>query len=204
MSDFLKIITTRRTVRRFTARPIDPSVLVQLIEAARSAPSAANKQPLQYVVVSDPTACARVFPLVSWAGHVRPRRDPGPGQEPKAYVVILVDRAIGGEHWTPADVGAAAENLMLAAWGFGIGSCWMGAIKRPEIARLLQIPENMSIDTLVALGYPAEEPVMEDVRDDKSPDATKYYLDARDMLHVPKRRLASIGHLNVFGTPLEK
>jgi nitroreductase len=202
MKDFISIVKTRRTVRRFEQRHIEPAVLAELLEAARSAPSAANKQPLEYVVVSNPTVRGQIFANVAWAGYIRPKRDPMPGQEPMAYIVLLVNRNIA-EHGAAADVGAAAENIMLAAWSLGIGSCWMGAIGRPEIAKILQIPENMSIDTLIALGYPAEEPVMEDAKDGGT-EAIKYYLDASDRLHVPKRKLSSIGHLDKYGAPLKK
>lgn len=204
MAELLSIIKSRRTIRRFAARTIEASVLLDLVDAARLAPTGANRQPLQFVVVSDPAVCSRVFANVAWAGYIRPKRNPGPGQEPKAYIVILVDKRIAGEHGVPLDVGAAAENLMLGAWSLGIGSCWMGAIQRPEIARILGVPDHMAIDTLVALGYPAEEPVAEDMVDESEPNAVKYYLDASDRLHVPKRPIATVGHLNAFGTPLEK
>jgi nitroreductase len=203
IKDFLDVIKSRRSIRRFSQREISPAILVELVEAARSAPSAANKQPLEYVVVSDPAVRAQVFANVAWAGYIRPKRNPGPGQEPKAYIILLVNKSIAGEHGAAADVGAAAENIMLAAWSMGIGSCWMGAIQRAEIAKILQIPENMSIDTLVALGYPAEEPLMEDVKDASAPDAVRYYLDENDRLHVPKRKLDSIGHLNEYGKALK-
>jgi nitroreductase len=201
--DFLDVIKSRRSIRRFSGREIPPAVLVELVDAARSAPSAANKQPLEYVVVSDPAIRAEVFANVAWAGYIRPRRNPGPGQEPRAYIVLLVNKSIAGEHGAAADVGAAAQNIMLAAWSVGVGSCWMGAIQRAEIVKILRIPENMSIDTLVALGYPAEEPLMEDIKDTAAPDAVKYYLDDNDRLHVPKRKLGSVGHLNVYGKSLK-
>jgi nitroreductase len=202
MQDFFDIIRTRRTIRRFQPRDIDRRVLVRLVDVARAAPSAASKQPLEYVVVDEPAVRAEVFANVAWAGYIAPARNPAPGQEPMAYIVILVRKDIAGQHGAGCDVGAAAQSIMLAAWSLGIGSCWMGAIQRAEIAGILHIPENMSIDTLIALGYPAENPVMEDVQDDGVPQAIKYYLDSSDRLHVPKRRLRTIGHLNRYGGPL--
>ena len=202
MQDIFQVIRTRRTIRRFQARDIARDILVKLVDVVRAAPSAANKQPLEYVVVDGQDVRAAVFANVAWAGYIAPRRNPGPGQEPAAYIVILVRRDIAGQHGAGCDVGAAAQSIMLAAWSLGIGSCWMGAIQRAEITRILHIPENMSIDTLIALGYPAETPVMEDVHDDTAPDAIKYYLDPSDRLHVPKRRIQTIGHLNRYGTPL--
>jgi nitroreductase len=203
MQDILQIITSRRSIRRFESRDIDTQILVRLVDVGRTAPSAGNKQPLEFVIVNDPAVRAAVFSHVAWAGHIRPKRNPAPGQEPVAYIVLLVNKGIAGEHGAGADVGAAAQSIMVAAWSLGIGSCWMGAIKRPEIAEILHIPENMSIDTLIALGYPAETPVMEDVRDASVPDALKYYLDAEDRLHVPKRRVESIGHLNKYGSAVK-
>jgi len=202
MRDVFDTMKTRRSIRRFTQRELDPGLLVELVDVARRAPSAANKQPLEYVVVHEPAVRAAVFANVAWAGYVRPRRDPLPGQEPVAYIVILVRKDVAGERGAGADVGAAAENIMLAAWSLGIGSCWMGAIQRDEICRILEIPSRLGIDTLIALGYPAEAPVMEDVDESRGTDGIKYYLDSEDRLHVPKRRVESIGHLNKYGNPL--
>ncbi len=73
-----------------------------------------------------------------------------------------------------------------------------GSIKRDELRKKLTLNENYSIDSVIALGYPAEEPVMEDCRD----DSIKYYLDENDRLHVPKRPLKAITHLNKFANSI--
>ncbi len=76
--DFCDFIKTRRTVRLFSPQPIDQSILRQLLEVARSAPSAANRQPLEYIIVNDPSQLARIFDQLAWAAYVQPNRNPPP------------------------------------------------------------------------------------------------------------------------------
>ncbi len=190
--DFLDIIKSRRTVRLFKQDPIDTKTLYELVECARCAPSGANRQPLEYVIINDAAQVERVFEHVAWAGYVKPKRTPGAGKRPVAYIVVLVNREICKE--APDDAAAAIENIILAAWSLGIGSCWMGSVQRERIAELIAMPENFMIDSIVALGFPDEEPVMEDCKG----DSIKYYLDNDDRLHVPKRVLADIVHENRF------
>ena len=65
----------------------------------------------------------------------------------------------------------------------------------------MAIPDSLEVDSVVALGYPDEEPIMEEAKDN-SEDAVRYYLDDTDRLHVPKRKLRHIGHLNKYGCPI--
>jgi hypothetical protein len=85
------------------------------------------------------------------------------------------------------DAGAAIENLLLAAWEKGLGGCWIASIDRDRLRTILNVPEHLDIDSVISLGYPAEQPVGEEMT-----DSVKYYLDDDDTLHVPKRRLADI------------
>lgn len=190
--DFLDIIKTRRTVRLFKQDPIDTKTLYELVECARCAPSGANHQPLEYVIINDAAQVERVFEHLAWAGYVKPKRTPPTGKKPVAYIVVLVNREICKE--APDDAAAAIENIILAAWSKGIGSCWIGSVQRQEVGALIAMPENSTIDSIVALGYPDEEPIMEDCKT----DSIKYYLDNDDRLHVPKRALADIVHKNQF------
>lgn len=161
--DFSRIIKTRRSIRRFKKQRIARSILIELLDVARSAPSAGNRQPVEYIVVDEPGTVQKVFEQLAWA---------------------------------------AIENILLAAWSKGVGSCWLGSVQRDNIRELLGIPAKLQIDSVVALGYPDEEPVMEEAKDN-SEGAVRYYLDEADRLHVPKRKLNSIGHLNEYGCPIE-
>jgi len=85
------------------------------------------------------------------------------------------------------DVGAAIENFILSAWSLGIGTCWIVSIDREKLRQLLQIPERLVIDSIVACGYPDETPVVEVMSDD-----VRYWKDESGVLHVPKRSLNDI------------
>lgn len=192
--DIFDLIKTRRSVRRFSQEKLGRNFLIELVEAARCAPAAANVQPLEYVIVDEPKVCGKLFSAFKWAWHIRPKRNPTPNQRPAAYIVVLVDTEIKRD--SSVDAAAAIENILLAAWGKGVGSCWLGAIDREKIAQVLSINEKYYIDSVVALGKPAEKPVMEDA----ASEDTKYYLDEKDTLHIPKRPLKKILHFNKFGS----
>jgi nitroreductase len=191
--DILKVIENRRTIRLFKQTPIVDELLIEFVEAGRCAPSGANCQPLEHVVINDEQILDEVFNQLAWAGYIKPKRTPPVGLRPVAYIIVLVNTNISSDG--VADAAAAIENILLAAWAVGIGSCWIGSVKRQELRKILTLPENYKIDSVIALGYPAEEPVMENCSD----DSIKYYLDENDRLHVPKRPLKTITHINKFG-----
>lgn len=192
--NLIELIKSRRSIRQFQPKALDHQILLDCIDAARVAPSAANRQPLHYILVTEREQVDMIFPLLRWAGYIQPYGDPQPGQRPTAYLIVLIDEEIG-ETWKYHDVGAAVENFMLAAWSYGIGSCWLASVDRAALRSFYKIPERYSIDTVVALGYPAEEPLLE------NSDATvRYWKDADGRLHVPKRTIDAIVHLNGFNS----
>jgi len=91
------------------------------------------------------------------------------------------------------DVGAAMENMILAALAEGVGSCWLLSIDRDKLRAVLGVPEDYRVDSVLALGYPAEEPAAEVLG-----ESCRYWKDAEGRLHVPKRALASVIHFNRF------
>ncbi|MCR4396129.1 MAG: nitroreductase family protein [Candidatus Saccharicenans sp.] len=193
MENLLDLIRRRRTIRQFRQEEIPENILLELVDLGRLAPSAANMQPLEFLVVHEPEVRKRVFPWLRWAAYINPAGNPQPGQEPTAYILILVNTEIrrnGYEY----DVGAAAENIILGALTQGIGSCWLISVDRDRLKNILEIPDAYKIDSVLALGYPAESPVVEDFQ-----DSVKYWKDETGVLHVPKRRLSQVVHLNRFG-----
>ncbi len=183
--DVKELIARRRTVRKFQPTPLSREQLCSYVEAARLAPSAANVQPLKYVIAAGETA-RQVFPLVRWAGHL-PAYSPTEAEQPAAYIAICADLRLKKGDFL-MDVGAAAENILLAALADGVGGCWMGAIDRPRISALLGLPEHIALQCVVALGYPGEEQravAMET-------GSFKYYLDDEGRLCVPKRALDEV------------
>lgn len=184
------LILSRRTIRQFKPDPVARDILEQLVNAARLAPSAANLQPLEFVVVDEEELRSQLFPCLKWAGYISPEGNPQPGQEPVAYIVVLANLKVkqkGYEH----DVGAAVENMILAAWEKGIGSCWIKSVDRAKVSEILKIPGKYEVDSFLALGHPAEKPQLEDMK-----DSVKYWKDEEGRLHVPKRKLSDIIHYN--------
>jgi len=185
-------IAARRTIRKFRPEPVPGELLDRLVDAARLAPSAANLQPLEFLVVDADGPRAEVFCCLKWAAYIAPAGDPGPGEEPAAYVVALVNGEIR-EKMFEYDLGAAMENMTLAALEEGVGSCWMLSIDRERLRTILGVPERYRIDSVLALGYPAEDPAVEVMT-----DSIRYWKDESGRLHVPKRALADVAHRNKF------
>ncbi len=186
------LIQTRRSVRQFKPKSISQDILVDIVDAGRLAPSAANRQPLEFIVVDEENKKKQIFPCLKWAGYIAPDGDPKPCQEPQAYVIVLVNTEIRSKGFE-RDAGAAIENMILAAWGKGIGSCWIISVDKDRVKTLLDIPAAYKLDSVIAFGYPAETPVVED-----TDDSVRYWKDEKGCLHVPKRKLANIMHFNKF------
>jgi nitroreductase len=184
--EVFQAIMKRRSIRRFKQESIPLDTLKKVVDAARVAPSASNIQPLRYVVVVNAGLRQRIFRTVRWAGYIAPEGDPPPGEEPTAYIVVLVSKAIARDDYQ-LDAGAAIENAILSALEEGIGACWVGAIDREEIREILDVGEEFEIESVVALGYPNEEPVIEQMV-----DSVEYWKDDTGQLHVPKRSLEEV------------
>ncbi len=191
--DVYKQIISRRSIRKFKQEEIKPDLLDKFVNAARLAPSASNRQPLEYLVVTKKELREQIFANVAWAGYIEPEGNPKAGEEPVAYILVLLNKKI-----TPnadRDIGASCQNITLAALEEGIGCCWIGSFNRGAINKIFDFPENYSLELILALGYPAENPRYLDVDKDSS---IKYYKDSSGTLHVPKRKLEQIIHYNIF------
>ena len=187
-----EVAISRRTIRRFKDKPVPRQLLEQCVNAARLTPSAANLQPLEYIIVEEEQRLAEVFSTLKWAAYIRPEGDPPEGKRPKAYIVILKNNDISAAA-SAYDIGAAMENVILVALGEGVGTCPFGSVDRDRIRGMLKIPDKYEIPLVLGLGYPDESPVEETFT-----DSVKYWKDKDGVLHVPKRKLESILHRNTF------
>ena len=187
------LIYLRRSIRKFRQEAIEYELLKKIVDSGRVAPSASNMQPLEFIVVDKPETVNAIFKHTTWA-RLLPNNTgrPAADQQPVAFIVVLVNK----EHetaWTGHDVGAAAENIILTALHHQVGTCWLASVNRTSVASLLNVPDKFRIDSVIALGYPAEDPVMEPLK-----GSTAYYRDESGRLHVPKRKLVDILHRNIF------
>ena len=186
------LIVQRRTIRRFKQVEISEESLTKIVNAGRLAPSGANLQPLEFIIIHKKGLLKPVFSTLKWAGYIAPAGNPPVGSQPVAYIVVLINSDIKKDGGS-SDAAAAIENMIFAALDQGIGSCWIGSISRKDLRARLNIPQNYRIDSVLAMGYPDESPVVEEVK-----NSIKYWKDEEGTLHVPKRNLNKIIHFNMF------
>jgi nitroreductase len=182
------LVIKNRSYRRFHQEvPVTRETLRELVDLARLSASAANLQPLKYILSCEPERNALIFSCLRWAGYLKDWRGPAEGERPSAYIIILGDTSI-----SPAflcDHGIAAQSILLGATEKGLGGCILAAVQRTKLAKLLQIPEHYEILLVLALGKPKEKVTLETL----GPDGDiKYWRDKDEVHHVPKRALDDI------------
>ena len=178
----LKELLKRRTIRKFSQEKVEKADIEAMIEAARRASCASNRQRLRYICTTAPEKVSAILPHTFYAALVKPHRTPVEGvTSPTAFMAVTATEKPSAHLY--ADAGAAIQSLEFAAWERGIGCCWLGSFVPEKVAAILNFPDPERIIYLVALGHPAEQPAAEDIPADGDP---KYYLDSQDRLHVPK------------------
>jgi nitroreductase len=160
--------------------------LEELVDLARLCPSAANLQPLKFVLSWEASRNQKIFPCLSWAAYLTDWEGPAQSEQPSAYIAILQDRQVLQE--TGIDQGIAALAITLGAAEKGLGGCIVASLNRGRLREALHIEERYEILLVVALGKPAETVVLEDVKGGH----THYWRDEKSVHHVPKRTLAEL------------
>jgi len=189
--DIHELIRSRRSVRRFQPKPVPLEVLKKMVDAGRLAPSGANFQPIRYLVVTEEKKRAKIFSTLKWAAHIRPNGDPPPGHEPVAYIILLIDERVGAKAVYNYDVGLAAENVLLAGLAEGVAGCLLLSFGRKEVTELFNLPEHLTPNLVIALGYPDEKPVYVD-----RSDTYRYWRDESGVITVPKIPLDEVMFIN--------
>lgn len=183
-----KLILKRRTIRKFSQTEIKKSELLSFINAARLAPSSANLQPLEYILITK--NLDRVFECTNWAGYLK-NGAPKKEERPTAYILTISNTKINAD--AKYDVGLAIENIVLTSLEKGVASCVIGSLNKDKLIKYLNIPKDYKIELAVALGYPKQKSIEDEFKQD-----TKYWLDKKEVLHVPKRKLEHILHKEIF------
>ncbi len=182
------LVRKSRSYRRFDqSYLIDRAALRELVDLARMSPSAANLQPLKYILSCEPTQNASIFNHLAWAGYLKDWPGPAEGQRPSAYIIILGDTGISKTFG--CDHGIAAQSILLGAAERGLGGCMIGSIDRDALRKKLDIDDHLQILLVIALGRPAERVVLEDMT---TQTGIEYYRDQQGIHHVPKRPLDQI------------
>ena len=180
-----ELVERNRSYRRFYEdEPVKPETLRELVGLARLSASAANLQPLRYLLSWEPKKNGLIFPHLGWAAYLEDWPGPAAGERPAAYIVILGDTSVAKTFG--CDHGIAAQSILLGAGERGLGGCMLASIQRSRLREALRIPARYEILLVIALGRPREEVVIEDVEDGGS---IAYYRDGKGVHHVQKRRL---------------
>ena len=143
----LEAIRKRRSVRRYTGGEISREALLTIVDAGRRAASGHNKQPWDFLIVTDPPLIQQMSERCSpWLAKA------------SAVIVLVVDPS---SRWWMEDGSAAAENICLAATDLGYGSCWLEGNMLPheeQFRQWLGIPASRRILTLLPIGVPESWP----------------------------------------------
>jgi nitroreductase len=149
--DIHELIGFRYSVRQYQNRPVEADKLNKLLEAARLAPSGANRQPWRFVVVRDVQIRGRLVDACNGQQFIAtaPVVIAGCGLMPDR----LMRCGIPGD---PVDLAIAMEHLALAATAEGLGSCWIGAFDQDKVRGVLGIPADVAVIELMTIGYAAD------------------------------------------------
>ena len=181
------IIKNRSYRRFFEDAAITEETLRELVDLARLSASAANKQPLKYILSCTPERNAAIFQYLGWAAYLKEWGGPPEGERPAAYIIILGDKTISEA--IVCDHGIAAQSILLGAVERGLGGCILASVQREPLHRDLAIPDRYTILLVIALGKPREQVVIEPVG---AGGDIRYWRDEAGVHHVPKRSLDEI------------
>ena len=182
------LIVRNRSYRRFHQEvPISLETLMEAIDLARLSASAANLQPLKYILSCEPQKNALIFQHLAWAAYLKDWPGPSEGERPSAYIIVLGDTEIAKSFG--CDHGIAAQSILLGMTEKGYGGCMIAAVQRQALSKALNIPPRYEILLAIALGKPREKVALETVGPDGN---VKYWRDSQGGHHVPKRRLGDV------------
>ena len=185
---FADLVQDNRSCRRFHEdHAVSLETLRELVNLGRITASVANLQPLKYILSCDSKTNADIFSALAWAGYLKDWPGPAEGERPAAYIVVLGDTGITQN--VGCDHGIASQTIMLGAREKGLAGCMLGSINRKLLMELLEVPEQLKILIVLAIGKPKEQIVLETLEPDGS---IRYWRDSDGIHHVPKRKLEDI------------
>ncbi|MCE7740501.1 MAG: nitroreductase family protein [Candidatus Heimdallarchaeota archaeon] len=151
MNDALELLKSRRSIRKYKNQPVEEEKIQKCLEAAQWAPSASNKQPWEFLIVTEERIRQKLSEIHPYAKFV--------AESPVVFVPLTNPDVHQKYHMS--DSALATLQFMIEAHSLGLGTCWAGVIGasiEPEIKELLGVPEHLNVLGLVATGYAGEEP----------------------------------------------
>lgn len=141
--DILTALTTLRSVRQYRDAPVEGAIITRILEAGRWAGSAKNTQPWQYILIQRRETLAALSAYGSYASHLRHA----------AFAVLVVTPLAARAEF---DAGRTVQNMLLAAWAEGVGSCIVSLPQEEGVKKLLGIPDEYKVQQAIAFGYPEQ------------------------------------------------
>ena len=176
------LVLKNRSYRRWHEdQAIEHETLVEFVDLARLCGSAANQQAIKFIISDDPGKNALIFPYLAIDNN------PVEGERAPAYIVMLEDQNI--KMFTHADVGIAAQTIMLAATEKGYGGVMIGAINKPGLKKALKLPDHLELALVLAIGRTIEEVIIEP---QEAGTVSRQWWETKDIRHVPKRAIGEI------------
>jgi len=153
--DVFTAISNRRSIRKYSSKPVEEEKLMKVLEAGRLSPSANNRQNWKFIVVRDEETRKKLAAACGNNTFV--------AEAPVTLVIcgIMTDNDIMmcGQPRHTVDCSIATSFMILQAYELGLGTCWLGAFREPEVKEILNIPDNVRVVAITPLGYPDQEPV---------------------------------------------
>ena len=148
--ELIKTILSRRSIREYKPDPVKPEDVKTLLEAAMAAPSASNRKPWHFIVLTDREKIDKIADSHPYGKML---------YQAPLCIAVLGDTNISERFWVQ-DCSAATENLLLAATALGLGTVWLGVYPREKriesVREVLKLPENIIPLNLISIGHPAE------------------------------------------------
>ena len=162
MSGFGELVAKRFSCRAYRADPVPRTALEQILEAARQAPSACNRQPWRFAVVTEPALRSRLLNEgllpglgMTWAAEAPVILVLG---MKKSWITHRIAPLLSQVEYPLLDLGIAGEHAILQATELGLGTCWIGWIRPTVVRRILGWPADIRPQSLITLGWPTSRP----------------------------------------------
>jgi len=184
LNEVIEAIRSRRTIRSYTRKPVPREYIYTILDATRWAPSAANRQPWRFIVIKNEAVRKCIQKLVEENKELTISLQTEPFKtgfskyetswisDAPVHIAVCADPKktgphAGGEETYKYATGAAIQNLMLAAYSLGLGTCWLSMFDKDKLKALLEIPMEFDIIGVITVGYPKDVP--------SEPETTKRY-----------------------------
>jgi len=169
--EFYDVIRTRRSIRKYQDKEIPEDVLMRVLDAGRIAPSGSNRQPWRFVVVKDKDKRQQIAEACYGQKFI--------AEAPVVLVCCSIRCTSGYEPWKeaagPRDVIIAIDHITLAARNEGLGTCWIGALYPKEVARIVNVPEDIDVIMVLPIGYPLSDEMFTGKTSRKSMEEIVFY-----------------------------